>query len=131
MSNTRTPRPRVGTTRAQQGKPKGPTITFMGKEYRIADKQGVWPLMKFARAAEAGETVRDMKGLASLHAMCENVIHPDDWDQFEEDMIAAKVADPMELLELANQAVEILQASAAKAAGANGKGPVSSAITRA
>lgn len=130
MAQTRTTRPRVGTTRAQQGRPKGPVITFMGKEYRISEKQGIWPLMKFARAAELGETVRDMKGLASLHAMCENVIHPDDWAQFDEDMIAAKVADPMEFLDLANQAVEIIQAATAKAAASNGKGPVRDAIAR-
>jgi hypothetical protein len=90
-------------------KPAGPVVTYLGKEYRVAADMGVWPLMQFARAAEMGESLREMKGLASLHAMLENVIHEDDWPQFQDDMIAAKIKDPLPLLELANQGVRLIQ----------------------
>lgn len=121
MANTRTTRPRTGTPRARQSKPPAPSITFMGESYKVAAKIGVWPLMQFARAAEAGVNMTDHRGLAAFHAQMQDVIHEDDWGRFQEDMIMKKV-DMEELLECARQAVEIVQAAmVAKAPPANGQ----------
>lgn len=120
---TQRPANRPQTARAvAQRKPKGPVITFQGNEYRLAEDVGVWPLMQFARAAEMGESLRDQKGLASLHAMLENVIHEDEWGRFQDDMIATKVKDPVKLLQLANDAVTQLQEIIDKQTAANGSG---------
>lgn len=121
MSNARTTRAAPGTPRARQARPE-PTVTFMGVKYRIADKVGVWPLMQFARAAEAGLSAQDSRGLSALHAFLQDVIHPDDWGQFQEDMITKKVNDIEPLMEMARQAIELMDKKSANGRGrANGK----------
>lgn len=121
---TTPPKGRPTPARAKQGKPKGPTLTYLGKEYRVAASVGVWPLMQFARAAEAGLDMRDQKGLAALHAFLQDVIHPDDWGRFQDDMITSKISNLDELMSVAQQAVEEMQKRAAKkranGAAANG-----------
>jgi hypothetical protein len=85
-------------------KPKG-TLTYLGETYRLSSKQGVWPLLQFARAAGSGLSVTDHRGLAAVHAFFEDVIDPGDWGRFQENMIAAKLTDLEGLLNAANQAV--------------------------
>lgn len=124
MANTRTTRPRTGTTRARQTRPKGETLTFKGETYRLADKIGVWPLLQLARAAESGVSIRDQRGLAATHAMLEDAIHPDDWGKFQDDMIANKVDDLEDLLATVTQATQVIIERQAKKANANGKAVV-------
>jgi hypothetical protein len=115
MSNTRTVRARATSpARARQSKPEPPKIKVLGKEYRIADKVGIWPLMQFSRAAESGATLRDMRGLAAAHAMMEDALHPDDWPEFQDDMIAKKLDDLGPLMDAVNQTVELLSARKSK-----------------
>lgn len=108
MSNTRTTttRTRATSTRARQSKPPTPKIRFMGKEYKVASKVGIWPLMQFARVAETGISATDPRGLAAAHAFLQDVIDPDDWGRFQEDMIMNKVTDLDELLTAAGEAIQ-------------------------
>jgi hypothetical protein len=121
MSNT--PRTRVTTgTRTARARPVTPPplkLKFMGAEYRLADKIGVWPMMQFARAAESGLTVRDGKGLAAVHAYLEQVIHEDDWAQFQDDMISKKADNMDALMNLITDAVTAVSERQAK----NGRRP--------
>lgn len=110
-------------TAAKQSKP-ALFITYKGKKYKVAEKIGVWPLMQFSNAAESGLTLGEQKGLAALYAMLQDVIHEDDWGQFQEDMRASKTGDLNGLMNLANQAVELLTEEAQKTtskAVSNGK----------
>lgn len=115
MSNTRrtTPRPKAA--------PKPPVITFMGSEYKVADKIGIWPQLQLARAAEAGIMLSDPRGLAAVHAQLENVIHPDDWGRFQDDMITKKIDDLTPLLLAVSDAMKIVAARQG-AAQTNGNG---------
>ena len=124
MANTRTTRAPAGT-RARQTKPPPPSITFMGEKYRIADKIGVMPLLMFAAAAESGLSLSDQKGLAAMYRMLEDCIHPDDWGRFQTDITFKKVDDLDKLMKLTNDAVEMMQAKAAK----NGNGAAPEAVT--
>lgn len=117
---TTAPKGRPTPARPRQAKPKGPCITFRGKEYRIADKIGIWPLMQLARAAEAGVSMADQKGLAAAHALLQDVIHPDDWGEFQEDMISGKVDELDELMKATRQATELM---AERQARSNGSRP--------
>jgi hypothetical protein len=81
-------------------------ITFMDKRYKVAEKTGIWPLMQFARAAEAGASAMESRGLAAIHAFLQDVIDPEDWGRFQEDMIAQKVTDLAALMDAAREAVE-------------------------
>jgi hypothetical protein len=102
MSNTRTTRAR--TTRSKPAD----TITFMDGSYKVAGKVGVWPQMMLARAAQDGVMLGDMRGLAAVHAMLENVIDPEDWPRFQEDMIKKKADDLSELLDAVTQALQVV-----------------------
>jgi len=106
--------PRSGNpaTRARQSRPKKPapagTLTFKGATYKLDSKMGIWPLLQFARAAESGLTTVDAKGLAAIHAFLQDVIDPEDWGRFQEDMISKKVDDIAELMNAAQQAANKL-----------------------
>lgn len=132
MSNTRTTRAPARTPRARQSRPPAPTVTLLGTSYKVAEKIGVWPLMQFARAAEAGVSMADQKGLAAFHAQMQDVIHEDDWGRFQEDMITKKVSME-DLIDCAREAVEVVQAHMARKRGrangaANGNGKVTAEI---
>jgi hypothetical protein len=44
-------------------------VEFLGKEFAIADKIGLMPLMRFAHAAQSGLDSNDMEGMAALYDM--------------------------------------------------------------
>lgn len=52
------------------------TITFLGRDFRIADKVGLMPLLAFANASKAGLRTEDLDGLAAMYAMIRDCIHP-------------------------------------------------------
>lgn len=85
------------------------TITFLDEEYRIADRVGLMPLMKFARSAKAGSSTEDEDGLVALYDLLKDSLHPDDWDRFERDSITKK-ADGEELMGVVTTTIAILSA---------------------
>lgn len=111
MANTRTTRTTTGTrtARARLQPLKPATIPFMGSEYRLAETIGVWPMMQLARASESGLTARDSKGLAAVYSYLQQVIHEDDWPQFEDDMIVKKTDDLEALMQFLQDAVSAVQ----------------------
>lgn len=50
------------------------SVEFMGARFRIADKVGLMPLMKFAAAADTGMDTSDMAGLAAVYSMLKDAI---------------------------------------------------------
>jgi len=50
------------------------TIEFMGKRFRVADKIGLMPLLKFSAFADVA--VQDPRALGALYAMLRDCIHP-------------------------------------------------------
>jgi hypothetical protein len=117
MSNTR-------RTPAARKKPAAPTVQFMGASYRVAEKLGIWPQMQLARAAQDGINLGDARGLSAVYSTLQNVIHPDDWPRFENDMITKKTDDLLALLQLMQDAVKLVAAPAANGdapPGTNGK----------
>lgn len=109
----------------------GNSIEFMGKRFRIAEKIGLMPLLKFASAADSGLDTEDQRGLAAMYAMLRDCIYagtpacgecPDckagrdtqckayekgDWGAFEDHAIETK-ADGDELFPVINQVIEII-----------------------
>lgn len=77
--------------------------------YRIADKVGLVPLMKFAHAASSGVDTGDMMALAAIYEMLQDCLDPREWDRFLREMTAAK-ADAEELLPIVQQTIELLTA---------------------
>jgi len=94
---------------AVEGVPVGNRIEFMGEHYRIADKVGLMPLMRFAYAARKGTDADDMEGLAAIYDMLRDCLDPADWIRFQDDATAKK-ADGDQLVAVVSQTIEVLTA---------------------
>jgi hypothetical protein len=111
MANTRTTRTTTGTrtARARTLPLKPATIPFMGAQYKLAETIGVWPMMQLAAVSESGLSARDSKGLAAIYSYLKQVLHEDDWPQFEDDMITKKTDDLEALMKFLSDAVALVQ----------------------
>lgn len=88
-------------------------VTLCGRQFRIADKVGLMPLMRFAHAASSGLDTGDMEALAAMYDMLADCIHPEDWPAFEAHATASK-ADADDLFPVVQQTVEALAARPTK-----------------
>jgi hypothetical protein len=84
---------------------KAPVITLLGKDFRIADKVGLMPLLKFAAFSDM--STQDSRALGAMYAMLRDCIHPDDWRAFEDHATDTK-ADADDLLDVITKAIEAI-----------------------
>jgi hypothetical protein len=105
------------------------TVEFMGKRFRIAEKIGLMPLLKFSAFADVN--VQDPRALGALYAMLKDCIHPGnpgcgkcadceagsnqacpefdpgDWRAFEDHACESK-ADADELMDVVTKTIELV-----------------------
>lgn len=91
------------------GKTLARRVEFQGKEFRIADKVGLMPLMEFAYHANSGIDTSDMGAMAAIYEMLKDCIAPVDWDKFRAHAKEVK-AGAEELMPVVQQTVELLTA---------------------
>jgi hypothetical protein len=96
-------------------KKTGKTFEFMGKEFRLAEKVGLMPLMRFAHMASTGMDTDDdfMVAMATIYEMIQDVIHEDQWAAFQQHAIKTKAGEE-DLLGVVHQAIEIMTARPTK-----------------
>lgn len=87
----------------------GRKVEFMGAEFRMADRVGLMPLLKFAHASAQGLDSNDMEGMAALYAMVRDCIDGDEWVRFERHAIDTK-AEADDLMGAVTQVIEALSA---------------------
>lgn len=124
---------------ADQGEPAGPvsgeivtdhrTVEFMGRRFRIADRIGLMPLLKFATYADVATD--DPKALAAMYQMLRDCIYPGvpgcgecedceagndractdyergDWQAFEDHAIETK-AEADDLVAVISKVIELI-----------------------
>lgn len=107
----------------------GNRITFLGKEFRIAERVGLMPLLKFASASDVDTT--DPRALSAMYALLRDCIYEGapgcgeceqceadderscksydrgDWSAFEEHAMITK-ADAEDLLDVVSKVLEIV-----------------------
>jgi hypothetical protein len=81
----------------------------VNRSYRIADKVGLMPLMKFAYNASGGIATDDMRALSAIYEMLRDCLHDAEWDRFQSEMTELK-ADAEDMLPIVQQTIEILTA---------------------
>jgi len=86
-------RPRI------QGQDQSLLVTWKGQQYRVADKIGAMPLLRFAKAADSGLDVNDLEGYAATYDLLEQCLTPDDWQRFQRHATTCR-ASADEILEL-------------------------------
>lgn len=83
-------------------------VEVLGGHYRIKDKVGLMPLMKFAHVSKKVDE-EDLEALVCIFNMMKSCIHPTDWERFETDM-TEKDADMEDLMPVVAQTMELLAA---------------------
>lgn len=85
------------------------TVDFLGESFRVADRVGALPLMRFAKIAKAGVDASELDGLAAMYDLLGQVIQSDDWARFEEHA-DRQHADGDQLLALVQEALALVAA---------------------
>lgn len=77
------------------------------QEYRVDDELGTMAMLEWAAASEL--STDDQAGLAAIHAMLQDVVHPDDWADFRHYARTARPKiTPDELIQVINDAAELI-----------------------
>jgi hypothetical protein len=119
-------------------------VELLGKHFRVAEKIGLMPLLKFASASSM--TTEDPRALAAVYSMLQDCIYAGtpgcgtckfctagdetacksydrgDWDAFEQHAMETK-ADGDELLTVITQVLEIVAGRPTKQPGGSSSGP--------
>ncbi len=95
--------------------PTGREFEFMGKKFRLADKVGLMPLMRFAHMASSGMNTDDdyMAAMSAIYEMIRDVIHEPQWMEFQQHATATKAGEE-DLLAVVHRAIEIMTARPTK-----------------
>jgi hypothetical protein len=99
----------------------GDTLEMLGVTYRLGDKIGLMPLLRYAHIAKKGAQANDMDGLDAIYTLLQDCIHEDDWERFEQDMIAKKAGE-QELMDVVSTAIEIMSARPTQRPGDSSSG---------
>lgn len=115
--------------------PDGDYLEFYGEKFRLADKVGLAPMIRFGAAANRGLDSDDMEGLAAMHSLIRSVVHrpplldehgqqqvdvngkklrdEKEWNRFL-DLAEDELADGDEIMDFVNRAMEIMAARPTK-----------------
>lgn len=83
------------------------TFMWIDAEFRVADKIGLMPLMRFAKVAKSGVDSNEIEGLAAMYDLLRACIHPEDWARFEEHA-DRQAADNDQLLEVVGTVMRVV-----------------------
>ena len=97
-------------------------VKLRDKTFRVDDELGAMAMFEWAAASQLA--VDDWEGLAAIFAMLQDVVHPDDWQEFRH---FARTARPKvqaeDLIKVINDATELIGARPTKrSTGSSAKG---------
>lgn len=104
----------------------GRKVALKGAEFRMSDKIGLMPLLRFAHASAKGVDSNDMQGLAAMYEVIRDCIDDAEWDRFQQHAIDTK-AESEELLQVVSDVIEVLSArpTGSPSGSSNGRRPIS------
>lgn len=105
-----------------EGVVHGDTVECLGGHYRVAERIGLMPLLKFAHTASLDVDSNDMEGLVAIYDMLRDCLHEDDWPRFERDMTIKK-AEADDMMPVVQQAIEIINARPTQPRSVSSTGP--------
>ncbi|MFI6228633.1 hypothetical protein ACIBCR_15130 [Micromonospora echinospora] len=100
----------------------GQKVELLGRKFRIAEKVGLMPLMRFAVAAKAGANADDMESLAAMYGVLKDCIDPNEWPAFEQHAMDTK-ADGEDLFKVVAEAIHVLSARPTQRPTVSSDGP--------
>ena len=102
------------------GVPAGDKLEFMGKMFRLSDKAGILPMLKYSHYADQPALIGP--AAAALYSMLKDTIHEDDWDEFERHTTESK-AGMNDLREVIVKCFELLTARPTPPPSGSASGP--------
>lgn len=96
-------------TEAAPGASGVSVVTLLGRPFKVADKVGLMPLLRFAHMAGQGLAADDMEALGAMYDLLRGVIADDDWGAFQSHASMMR-ADQDDLLEAVREAIEMMTA---------------------
>jgi hypothetical protein len=82
-------------------------VEFCGERFRMAERVGLMPMMRFAKVAKAGVDSDDLDGLAAMYDLLEQCIADDEWARFQAHADKSR-ADGDELMTVVKKVFEVL-----------------------
>lgn len=108
MTAKKDPRKELAAVQAKaEGASSAEKLEFMGEQFRLAEKVGVLPLLKYSAYADEPNLVGP--AAAALYQVLKDTIHPDDWARWEQVAMDRK-AGADDLFAVLSKAIEILTA---------------------
>lgn len=86
-----------------------PFLTFEGRDFAVADRFGLMPLLRFAHHAKQGMDTADIESLSAIYDVLAQAIAEDEWEAFCDHATATR-ADADQLLAVVRQAIEVMSA---------------------
>lgn len=59
-------------------------VEFFDQAYRMADKSGKAPLLRYAKAVQGGLESSTVAGYAAMYDLLKSCLHPDEWDRWNQ-----------------------------------------------
>lgn len=66
---------------------------WMDAKFRMAEKIGRMPAVRFAKIASLGTDSSELAGMAAMYDLLKACVHPDDWHRFEEHADSTAASD--------------------------------------
>lgn len=82
-------------------------LVFMGRPFRVAEKFGLMPLIRFGYLSKKGLDTADESALAAMYEVIEQAIDPEEWDAFCDHATQTR-ADADELMTAVAQAIQVI-----------------------
>jgi hypothetical protein len=97
-------------------------VEFCGERFRMAERVGLMPMMRFAKVAKAGVDSDDLDGLAAMYDLLEQCIADDEWARFQAHADKTR-ADGDELMRVVKDVFEVLSARPTRRPSGSSDGP--------
>jgi hypothetical protein len=97
-------------------------LVFMGRPFKIADKFGLMPLIKFGYLSKKGLDTGDEDALAAMYDVIRQAIAPKDWDAFC-DHAADTRADADDLMGAVAEAIQVISSRPTRRPSDSSDGP--------
>lgn len=98
------------------------TVDFFGADFRVAERVGLMPMMRFAVLAKTGIDANEMEALAAMHDLLKNCIADDEWDRFERHAVDHR-ADGDDLMQVVGKVMAVLADRPTKRSSDSSDGP--------
>lgn len=116
------------TTDVATSSERGDVIVFMGRPFKVADKFGLMPLIRFGYLSKKGLDTDDQDGLAAMYDVIRQAIDPAEWEAFM-DHAADTHADTDELMAVVARAIEVISGRPSVRPSDSSAGPHSTATS--